>query len=99
LKTNNQEQAIRGMTQTAIFVDEMWVNKDNKVDAELENRFSYHTPNATQIPRYNEIREAVKQLAYTIKKLTPTSREQAVALNHLDQVMFNANAAIARNEK
>lgn len=69
------------------------------VDEDLENRFSYHAPNASQLPRYNYIREAVKQLAYTIKKLTPASREQSVALTHLDQVMFNANAAIARNEK
>jgi hypothetical protein len=37
-------------------------------------------------------------LAQVIIENTPASREQATALTHLDGVMFNASAAIARNE-
>ena len=65
---------------------------------ELQNRYTYHAPKADQLGRYAEIRAACLALAETIARLTPVSREQSVALTSLDAVMFNANAAIARNE-
>ncbi len=64
----------------------------------LANRYTYHAPQANQLPRYELIRAACLTLAELIVANTPPSREQAVALTHLDGVMFNANAAIARNE-
>ncbi len=67
--------------------------------ARLENDYSYHPPVGDQAARYAEIRAAQRHLAETIMRCTPDSREQSVALTHLDQVGFNANAAIARNEK
>lgn len=39
-----------------------------------------------------------KELAYMICQNTPTSREQSLALTNLEQAIFWANAAIARNE-
>lgn len=68
------------------------------LNPEIEKRFTYHAPKEDQPERYTAIREAVKALAYLIVEKTPTSREQSVALTHLDAVVFNANAAIARNE-
>jgi hypothetical protein len=37
-------------------------------------------------------------LAYHIKAETPASREQSLALTHLEDAVFWANAAIARHE-
>ena len=65
---------------------------------ELQNRYNYHAPVGSQAERYHTIRSTILELAELICELTPYSREQSTALNYLDQVMFNANAAIARNE-
>lgn len=65
---------------------------------ELENRYSYHAPKGDQQERYVAIRAKCLELALLIADTTPQSREQSVAFTSLDAVMFNANAAIARNE-
>lgn len=65
---------------------------------ELEQRYIHHPPFGTQIERYTTIRLRCLDLAQIIVQLTPCSRDQALALNALDEVMFRANAAIARNE-
>lgn len=67
-------------------------------DEVLENNFTYHPPKPGQAEKYNELRNTAKVLAYLIKRLTPASREQSVALTHLETAVFWANAAIARNE-
>jgi len=70
-----------------------------KVDEELENRYCYHAPkDVEQTQKYEQIRAECKNLAYTLKELVPNSRELSRALTCLDDVMFNANAGIARNE-
>jgi hypothetical protein len=66
---------------------------------DLENRFMYHKPFGTQPTRYVLIRGAARDLAEEIVKSTPISREQSLALTHLEEAVFWANAAIARNEK
>ena len=66
---------------------------------ELENRFTYHSPTEEQVGRYSDIRRAVLELAKEIVSNTPPSREQSIALTKLDEVMFFANASIARTEK
>ncbi len=72
---------------------------DQKMLDRLENDFTYHAPTPDQIPRYAALREAGYALALRICELSPPSREQSVALTLLDQVIMEANAAIARNEK
>ncbi len=67
-------------------------------DAQLENRFMHHAPQGDQADRYAKIREACCSLAKIVVALTPCSAEQTRALNALDEVMFLANAGIARNE-
>ncbi|MFH0879858.1 MAG: hypothetical protein V2A34_09110 [Lentisphaerota bacterium] len=67
-------------------------------DAQIENNFTYHAPKPGQPEKYQKLREKAKELAYLIKELTPSSREQSVALTELETSVFWANAAIARNE-
>lgn len=65
---------------------------------ELETRFTYHPPKDDQGGRYIEIRKAGKILAEIVTNLTPESREQSLAITHLEQAIMWANAAIARRE-
>lgn len=64
----------------------------------LENNFTYHSPKDDQPQRYVTLRDEAKRFAAIIIALTPPSREQSVALTNLEQTVFWANAAIARNE-
>lgn len=64
----------------------------------IENNFTYHAPHGDQATRYERLRAAAKALALEIHHLCPQSRERAVAITNLEQVMFWANAAVARNE-
>lgn len=68
------------------------------MNANIENRFVYHTPFGDQTERYQDIRDLAKKLAYLILEKTPDSREQSLVLTNLEQAVFWANAAIARNE-
>ncbi len=65
---------------------------------DLTNRFTYHAPIGTQQERYVALRAAALELARMITDLTPKSREQSLAVTNLEQAIFWANAAIARNE-
>jgi len=64
----------------------------------IEHRFTYHPPKGDQAERYGEIRSGAKEFATMIAELTPASREQSLAITHLEQAVMWANAAIARNE-
>ncbi len=64
----------------------------------IETNFTYHPPKDDQPKRYEEIREVAKNFAMCINENTPASREQSLALTALEEVVFWANAAIARNE-
>ena len=65
---------------------------------DLENRFTYHPPKDGQNDRYELVRRLALQTARAIVAHTPVSREQSLAITHLEEVVFWANAAIARNE-
>jgi len=65
----------------------------------IENDFIHHPPFGDQVERYADMRARAKDLAHFIATHTPISREQSLALTNLEQAMFWANAAIARNEK
>lgn len=64
----------------------------------INNIFTYHAPFGDQQERYILIREKAKELAITLLETTPHSREQSIALTKLEEAVFSANAAIARNE-
>lgn len=67
-------------------------------DDELFNRFSYHAPTDETIPRFHEIRTQALDFARTLVAYCPPSPELAAALQHLDETVFFANAAIARRK-
>lgn len=64
----------------------------------IENTFTYHPPKGDQPERYEAIRSKAKELALLILGACPASRERFLALTHLEDVCFSANASIARNE-
>jgi len=66
--------------------------------AELQKRFTYHSPRDTQPKRYNKLREHGGRLAEDIMYNCPPSRERSLALTKLEEAVMWANAAIARNE-
>jgi hypothetical protein len=67
-------------------------------DEDLVNRFTYHPPKDGQAERYETIRSRGLELARHISDSTPPSREQSLALTHLEDAVMWANAAIARHE-
>jgi hypothetical protein len=71
---------------------------DEKMQNQLNNNFRYHPPADGQQERYVALRGEAMTLAYSICTQTPPSREQSLALTNLEQAIFWANAAIARNE-
>ena len=64
----------------------------------IESDFTYHAPKEGQAERYEALRSQAKDLAIAIADGTPSSREQSLALTSLEEAVFWANAAIARNE-
>ena len=73
--------------------------KEYLVDGKrIAKDFVYHPPKDDQAERYAAMRKNAGDLASQIMKMTPASREQSTALTKLDEVVFWANAAIARNE-
>lgn len=66
---------------------------------EIEKRFDFHPLNGDQLGRYGLIREKAKELAMVIYHNTPFSREQSLALTHLEEVVFFANAGITRRKE
>ena len=71
---------------------------EKPTDDQLSKRFVHHPPKFDQADRYATIRQTMLDAATVVRDLTPCSPEQARSLNALDEAMFLANAAIARNE-
>lgn len=66
--------------------------------SDLTKRFTYHPPKEDQPERYVLIRQNILEIAVGICQSCPESRERSLALTHLEEAVFWANAAIARNE-
>lgn len=71
----------------------------DKLWHDLRNRFTYHTPKEGQPQRYEDIRNKALNFADLICMNCPDSRERSLALTKIEEAVFWANAAIARNEK
>ncbi len=80
---------------TSIPIDD---NRRLELKRRIENDFTYHPPTPEQVKKYEVLRENAKYFAHLIVELTPLGREQSLALTHLEDVVYCANAAIARNE-
>ena len=67
--------------------------------SELEKRFSFHPATTEEKKQAHEtIRNTCLRVSIDLNNQLPEGREKALALTHLEEVMFWANAAIARNE-
>jgi hypothetical protein len=65
---------------------------------EITKRFTYHPLKDDQPARYERIRNAARTLADLLNEECPESREKSLAITKLEEVVFWANASIARNE-
>ena len=65
----------------------------------LEDNTTSHKPDEDQVARMAHVRMAVFVLGHKLLELVPPGREQSLALTNLEQVMFWANAGIARGLK
>jgi len=65
---------------------------------ELNNIFTYHSPQGDQPARYEKIREAGKHLAQAILDCTPSCADQTAAIRKVREAVMTSNAAIAINE-
>ena len=63
----------------------------------LENWFTYHSPSADQLPKYQAIRDAGAALAKAIVDNSPASADQTAAVRKVREAVMTANAAIACN--
>lgn len=64
---------------------------------DLEHRFNYHPPTTDQRRRQHEmVRADCLSLAQTLNESLPDSREKALAIAKIEEAMFWANAALAR---
>lgn len=90
---------VKDVTPRKEFQEKRKHSQEMKDAADVDNRFTYHPPHGDQAVRYGEIRERVRILAHALLAACPPSRERLTALTKLDEVVFFANAAIARSEK
>lgn len=67
------------------------------LSSEIDNRCSYHPPTPEKVDKHGMVRQSVQGLMEILSDTLPQSREASVALTKLEEVMFWANAAIARN--
>lgn len=64
----------------------------------IDRDFTYHSPKNDQPQKYEELRAHAKELALLMNVACPPSRELSLAMTKLEEAVFWANAAIARNE-
>lgn len=63
---------------------------------DIERRFNYHAPTTEKAAAHTSVRQRCRELADFLNGTTPEGREKALAITHLEEVMFWANAALAR---
>lgn len=66
---------------------------------DVVNRFDYHPPSTDDVKGNHEaVRAVLRQAANHLISVTPAGREQSLAITKIEEAMFWANAAIARNQ-
>lgn len=67
--------------------------------ARIENDFRHHPPSGPrQTQVYTRIRAQARRLAHELVELCPPSRSLSSALTRLEECVFHANAAVARDD-
>lgn len=69
----------------------------NPTHTDLIHRFRFHPANPAKAAQHERVRTELLGLAHFITELCPASRETHLAIEAAEQVMFWANAAIARH--
>lgn len=65
---------------------------------DLEKRFMHHPPkDMGTVENHQAVRNWCLDLASMLNQIVPEGREKALVITHLEEVMFWANAGIARN--
>jgi len=68
-------------------------------NAEIANRFKYHPPkDDTAVENHQCVRESMLVAAIRVNDVCPDGREKSLAITKLEEAMYWANAAIARNQ-
>lgn len=65
---------------------------------DIENRFKFHPADKEKGRRHEFVRNQCLILAQDLNDELPPGREKSLAITKLEEVMFWANAAIARPE-
>lgn len=66
-------------------------------EADIDNRFKFHPPDTDlKIRTHEGIRNLCLITAHSLNDMVPEGREKALAFTKLEEVMFWANAAVAR---
>jgi hypothetical protein len=63
----------------------------------LNQRFDHHPPDEATGEIHAAVRAHLKRAAESVVASQPDSRERSLAVTHLEEAMFWANAGIARN--
>ncbi len=69
-----------------------------KMETQIENSFTYHSPKDDQPDRYVYLRNNALQLAILILGNVPVGREQSLAITKLEECIMWANKGIACGE-
>lgn len=64
-------------------------------DELLDDLFTYHSPDADQIPKYAAIREMAREMAQVIHDSCPASADRTAAMRQLQDTVMTANRAVA----
>jgi hypothetical protein len=63
---------------------------------DIEHRFTYHKPDEEHARLHDQVRTRLKNVAHSLNILLTEGREKSLAITKLEEAMFWANAAIAR---
>jgi len=63
---------------------------------DIRNRFTYHKPDAAKAHSFEVIRALAHEFADLINRDVPEGREKSLAVTHIEEAVFWANAGSAR---
>lgn len=65
----------------------------------LRHDFDYHAPDAEKVKKHEALRYCLRLAAEDIDKTVPDCREKSLAITKVEEAMFWANAALAREPR
>lgn len=64
---------------------------------DINNRFTFHPATRESAALYEQIRGKAREYALWLNDVLPESREKSLAFTQLEDVVFWANASVARH--